>query len=383
MLAPIGLRLSEEKTEDLPHRRGLRLPRLPHPAAGRRDDKRFVYTYAPRRRCLDQGQGEGADPTGHDQPARPTCCAGQPGAAGLGHLLPARRVQGTFDYLGHFTWRRVVRWLRNKHHAANWKWLRRRYLPVVADSRTTGSAATTRQHRDRPATATGARGSRPPGRPPPDGRPPPPDLLGSERRSHDHRPTPTPVESRMRGNAHVRFGGRGGETDRPKGRHRPRPDPYTSRSTTKPPPTSSTSSHAATSTARWCSPPTAASAPGARSSPTTTVATAILDRLLHHGAVVCSIDGPSLPDAPPPSPPRPSSEPAWPAPKTPRYRQRRRDERAADALPAHRQGHDLPLPRPSDAPQGVEEILVSRSGELTRALTRSRRPSRMSPPEPT
>jgi hypothetical protein len=29
-----------------------------------------------------------------------------------------------------------------------------------------------------------------------------------------------PVESRMRGNAHVRFGGRPGETDRPKGRHR-------------------------------------------------------------------------------------------------------------------------------------------------------------------
>jgi hypothetical protein len=28
------------------------------------------------------------------------------------------------------------------------------------------------------------------------------------------------VESRMRGNAHVRFGRRAGETDRPKGRHR-------------------------------------------------------------------------------------------------------------------------------------------------------------------
>ncbi|MCA1707105.1 MAG: transposase, partial [Actinobacteria bacterium] len=32
--------------------------------------------------------------------------------------------------------------------------------------------------------------------------------------------TRTPVESRMRGNAHVRFGGRPGETDRPKDRHR-------------------------------------------------------------------------------------------------------------------------------------------------------------------
>ena len=32
--------------------------------------------------------------------------------------------------------------------------------------------------------------------------------------------TGMPVESRMRGNAHVRFGGRLGETERPKGRHR-------------------------------------------------------------------------------------------------------------------------------------------------------------------
>ena len=36
------------------------------------------------------------------------------------------------------------------------------------------------------------------------------------------------VESRMRGNAHVRFGGRAGETDQPKDRHRApaRPNTY-------------------------------------------------------------------------------------------------------------------------------------------------------------
>jgi len=34
------------------------------------------------------------------------------------------------------------------------------------------------------------------------------------------------VESRMRGNAHVRFGGRAGETERPKGRHRALVRPY-------------------------------------------------------------------------------------------------------------------------------------------------------------
>lgn len=37
--------------------------------------------------------------------------------------------KATFDYLRALTWRRVVQWLRHKHARANWKWLRRRYLP--------------------------------------------------------------------------------------------------------------------------------------------------------------------------------------------------------------------------------------------------------------
>ena len=35
----------------------------------------------------------------------------------------------TFDYLNSWSWWRVVNWLRHKHRRANWKWLRRRYLP--------------------------------------------------------------------------------------------------------------------------------------------------------------------------------------------------------------------------------------------------------------
>ena len=34
----------------------------------------------------------------------------------------------TFNYLNHYTWLRVSRWLRRKHHRANWKTIRRRYL---------------------------------------------------------------------------------------------------------------------------------------------------------------------------------------------------------------------------------------------------------------
>jgi Group II intron, maturase-specific domain len=35
----------------------------------------------------------------------------------------------TFSYLRAFTWRRVVCWLRRKHPKANWRWLKRHYLP--------------------------------------------------------------------------------------------------------------------------------------------------------------------------------------------------------------------------------------------------------------
>jgi RNA-directed DNA polymerase len=34
----------------------------------------------------------------------------------------------TFGYLRHYTWWRVVGWLRRKHRRANWKQLRHRFL---------------------------------------------------------------------------------------------------------------------------------------------------------------------------------------------------------------------------------------------------------------
>jgi RNA-directed DNA polymerase len=34
----------------------------------------------------------------------------------------------TFQYLGAFTWRRVIGWLRRKHPRISWKQLRRRHL---------------------------------------------------------------------------------------------------------------------------------------------------------------------------------------------------------------------------------------------------------------
>ena len=37
--------------------------------------------------------------------------------------------KATFGYLGAFSWRRVVSWLRHKCRRVSWKQLRRRYLP--------------------------------------------------------------------------------------------------------------------------------------------------------------------------------------------------------------------------------------------------------------
>ena len=36
----------------------------------------------------------------------------------------------TFGHLRHYTWNRVIRWLRNKHRKSGWKALRRRYGPT-------------------------------------------------------------------------------------------------------------------------------------------------------------------------------------------------------------------------------------------------------------
>ena len=34
----------------------------------------------------------------------------------------------TYRYLRHYTWRRVIAWLRHKHPCGNWKQLKRRYF---------------------------------------------------------------------------------------------------------------------------------------------------------------------------------------------------------------------------------------------------------------
>ncbi|HEY8556323.1 MAG TPA: reverse transcriptase domain-containing protein, partial [Actinomycetes bacterium] len=131
-LAPMGLRLSAAKTR-ICHLDegfdflGFRIQRQPKRGA---PGQRAVYTW-PSKKALAAVKAK----------VRALTRAGsnQPLAALLGHLNRVLRgwtayfrygvSKATFDYLGQFTWNRVLRWLRRKHPKASWGWLRRRYLP--------------------------------------------------------------------------------------------------------------------------------------------------------------------------------------------------------------------------------------------------------------
>ena len=110
----------------------------------------------------------------------------------------------TFQYLRHYSWRRVVRWLRRKYPKRSWGWLKRHHLPewVPTGEETVlfnPAAVSTTRYRYRAARI---------------------ETPWQDRRARTDRQSRTTartdcqmttgmhVESRMRGNSHVRFGGR-------------------------------------------------------------------------------------------------------------------------------------------------------------------------------
>ena len=130
VLAPMGLRLSEEKTTVCHIDQGLdflgyRIQR--HRKRG--TEKHFVYLY-PSKKALASIVGKVRMLTRRDT---------NPSLEALLHRLnPVLRgwtnyfrhgvSKATFNYLRAFVWRRVVGWLRRKYRRATWKQLRRRYL---------------------------------------------------------------------------------------------------------------------------------------------------------------------------------------------------------------------------------------------------------------
>jgi RNA-directed DNA polymerase len=136
----------------------------------------------------------------------------------LGHVNPILRgwtsffrfaaSKRTFAYLDHYTWWRIARWLWKKHKQPGWKRLRRREL---RNGEITARSGYTLFRPQRVSVERYRyRGARIPS-PWDDALPPPIDPRRQQTRQAQ---APTEVmESRMRGNAHVRFGGRGEETD--------------------------------------------------------------------------------------------------------------------------------------------------------------------------
>jgi len=131
VLAPMGLRLSEEKTKIAHIDEGLdflgwRIQR--HQKRG--GTKCFVYTY-PARKALASVVDKVRTITrqGTNLSLGVLLLRLNPVLRGWTTYFRPGVSSRTFQYLRAFTWRRVIGWLRRKHPKANWKQLRRRYLP--------------------------------------------------------------------------------------------------------------------------------------------------------------------------------------------------------------------------------------------------------------
>jgi hypothetical protein len=199
VLAPIGLRLSAEKTRVCHIDEGFDFLgyRIQRRSWRGRPGKKAVYTY-PSKKAVASVVAKVRALTRRNMHRT---------LAALLHRLN-RVLRGwcnyfrhgvssrTFSYLNYCAVWRVVGWIRKRHDGPNWSTFRRRHLPnwEIRD----GNVAMLHPGGSRSSdTATGAHASR-----------------------HHGQASNEPVETRIGGEVYVRFGGRAEETDRLKSRHR-------------------------------------------------------------------------------------------------------------------------------------------------------------------
>lgn len=137
VLAPIGLSLSEAKTQvvhidDGFDFLGFHIQRKPKRGAG---GKRFVYTW-PSRKATANARAKIRALTTLSQPSlevllRRVNAVMQGWANYFKHAASSR----VFQHLRHFTWWRVIRWIRKRHKGLNWKELRRRFITTHRNDR--------------------------------------------------------------------------------------------------------------------------------------------------------------------------------------------------------------------------------------------------------
>lgn len=131
VLAPMGLVLSQAKTHITHIDEGLvflgyRIQR--HRKRG--TNKRFVYTY-PSKNALAaiKAKVKTYSREERDRPLAYLLRRLNLVLQGWTNYFRHGACKATLGYLRAYSWHRVIRWLRRKHPRANWKQLRRRYLP--------------------------------------------------------------------------------------------------------------------------------------------------------------------------------------------------------------------------------------------------------------
>ena len=206
VLASDGLRLSAEKTGVRHIDEGFDFLgwRIQRRAWRGRSGKRAVYTYPSKKALTRSSTRYGRSPAENATEHSPTCCADSTRCCVVVRLLPPRRL------LADIRLPRPLRLLAGRQLDPQTP--PRVELgndppplpPGLGDPSRRHQALPAASGRDHAATATGEPGS-----------------------THHGRARYDPVESRMRGDVHVRFGGRAEETGRLKSRHRASARPYT------------------------------------------------------------------------------------------------------------------------------------------------------------
>ena len=130
VLSKVGLRLAEEKTSVCHIDEGFdflgwRIQRQ----TKRGSHKRFVYTW-PSKKALASimAKVKTIARQGINGPLSDLLRRLNAALRGWTTYFRHGASKQTFDYLGHYTWHRVVGWLRRKHRRATWKTVRRHYL---------------------------------------------------------------------------------------------------------------------------------------------------------------------------------------------------------------------------------------------------------------
>jgi RNA-directed DNA polymerase len=130
-LEPMGLRLSDTKTRVTHIDEGLDFLGFHIQRRTKRGTaKRYVY-FTPSKKALAaiKAKVKALTRGGTDLPLAVVLHRLTPVLRGWTNYFRHVVSKATFGYLDHYTWHRVVTWLRHKHRRTSWKQIRRRYLP--------------------------------------------------------------------------------------------------------------------------------------------------------------------------------------------------------------------------------------------------------------